>query len=90
MDETEGNIDRQTEIRHLLRMVKTSLELAVVARAPSELLNRLGRVSGLLDAVSQLPNEEGPARTMTAGLIADGLAAVAAWEKWHQSRTVIA
>ena len=90
MDDNEESADRQTEIRHLLRTVKTALELAIVARAPSDLLNRLGRVSGLLDAVSQLPNEEGPARTMTAGLIGDGFAAVAAWEKWHQSRTVVA
>ncbi|HVV50901.1 MAG TPA: hypothetical protein VHO06_14640 [Polyangia bacterium] len=66
------------------------MELAIVARAPIDLLNRLGRVSGLLDAVSQLPHEEGPARTMTPSVIADGLAAVAAWEKWHQSRTAVA
>ena len=90
MQENEDSVDRQTEVRHLLRTVKTSLELAIVARAPADLLNRLGRVSGLLDAVSQLPSEEGPARTMTPNLMADGLAAVAAWQKWHQSRTAIA
>jgi hypothetical protein len=82
-------MDTQSEVRHLLRTVKTSLELAIVARAPAELLNRLGRVSGLLDAVSQLPIE-GPAQALTGGLIADGLAAVAAWQQWHQSRTPVA
>jgi hypothetical protein len=87
MQEPEGGqLDKQTEIRHLLRSVKTSLELAIVARAPSDLLNRLGRVAGLLDAVSQLPTDEGPAQGLTAGLIADGLAAVEAWDKWHRSR----
>jgi len=40
--------------------------------------------------VSQLPGEEGPARAMTPALIADGIAAVAAWEKWHQTRSVSA
>ena len=64
MREMEGHLDKQSEIRHLLRTVKTSLELAIVARAPMELLNRLGRVSGLLDAVSQLPTEEGPAQAL--------------------------
>ena len=87
MQDHDGQIDKQTEIRHLLRTVKTSLELAIVALAPSDLLNRLGRVAGLLDAVSQLPTEEGPARALTAGLIADGLAAVDAWTKWHRART---
>ena len=85
----EGNepVDTQTEVRHLLRTVKTSLELAIVARAPADLLDRLGRVSGLLDAVSQLPFHEGPARAMTAGLIADGVAAVGAWQTWQLART---
>jgi len=90
MKDVEKNADRQTEVRHLLRTSKTALELAIVARAPTDLVNRLARVSGLLDAVSQLPSDEGPARTMTPALIADGIAAVAAWEKWHQSRTVVA
>ena len=87
MQEPEGQIDKQTEVRHLLRSVKTSLELAIVARAPSDLLNRLGRVAGLLDAISQLPTDDGPAQALTADLIADGLAAVDAWDKWHRSRT---
>jgi len=90
MQEPEGRIDKQTEIRHLLRTVKTSLELAIVGLAPSDLLNRLGRVAGLLDAVSQLPTDEGPAQALTAGLIADGVAAVDAWDKWHRSRTPVA
>ena len=87
MGETDEHLDKQTEMRHLLRAVKTSLELAIVARAPTDLLNRLGRISGLLDAVSQLPFHGGPAQTMTAGLIADGLAAVDAWQEWRLART---
>jgi hypothetical protein len=50
-------------------------------------LNRLGRVAGLLEAVSQLPTDEGPTRALIPGLIADGLAAVDAWDEWHRSRT---
>lgn len=87
MREDENQIDKRTEVRHLLRTVKTALELAIVARAPAELLNRLGRVAGLLEAVSQLPVAEGPAQAMTAGLIADGVSAVAAWDKWQEGRT---
>jgi len=90
MRETDEPIDKQSEMRHLLRTVKTSLELAIVARAPADLLNRLGRVSGLLDAVSQLPIDEGPAQAMVAGLIADGVAAVDTWQKWQRARTPVA
>jgi hypothetical protein len=46
--------------------VKTSLELAIMARAPNDLTNRLARVAGLLDALSQLPTEDGPARDLTS------------------------
>ena len=87
MQEPKGRLDKQTQIRHLLRTVKTSLELAIVALAPSDLLNRLGRVAGLLEAVSQLPTDEGPARALIPGLLADGLAAADAWDEWHRSRT---
>ena len=81
----ERHLDAQSEMRHLLRTLKTSLELAIVARAPTDLLNRLGRVSGLLDAVSQLPIE-GPAQALIPGLIADGLSAVDAWQNWQRGR----
>ena len=87
MQEPEGRIDKQTEIRHLLRSVKTSHELAIVALAPSDLLNRLARAAGLLEALSQLPPEAGPAQALGPGLIADGLAAADAWDKWRRSRT---
>jgi len=83
-------LDTPTELRHLLRTVKTSLEVAIVARAPSDLVNRLARVSGLLDAVSQLAADEGPAREMTASLLADAVSAVELWRVWERARTPIA
>jgi hypothetical protein len=83
-------LDTPTEMRHLLRTVKTSLELAIVARAPSDLVNRLARVSGLLDAVSELAADEGPAREMTVSLLADALSAVELWRVWEKARTPVA
>ena len=90
MPESEGKLDTTGEIRHLLRTVKTSLELAILARAPVDLVNRLARVSGLLDAVSQLPTDEGPAQEMTATLIADAFSAVEVWRVWEKARTPVA
>lgn len=88
MADTEGlELDTPTEMRHLLRTVKTSLELAIMARAPGDLVNRLARISGLLDAVSELPTDEGPARDMTATLLVDALSAVELWRVWEKART---
>jgi hypothetical protein len=81
-----GHMDRPTEIRHLLRTVKNSLELAIMARAPSDLVNRLARVAGLLDAVSQLPTAEGPAGEITPALLADALSAIEIWQIWEKAR----
>lgn len=87
MGEPEGDVSKSTEIRHLLRTVKTALELAIVARAPVDLINRLGRASGLLDAVSQLPLDAGPAQAMTIGLINDAREAIDSWKRWEKGRT---
>jgi hypothetical protein len=90
MQESEGHIDRQTEIRHLLRTVKTALELAIVAPAPADLVNRLARVSGLLGAVTGLPLDDAPVRALTTGLIADAVSAVDEWQRWEKTRTPVA
>ena len=87
MAESDGRLDKPTEIRHLLRTVKTSVELAIMARAPSDLVNRLARVSGLLDAVSQLPTDQGPAPDMTTGLLVDALSAMELWRAWERAHT---
>jgi len=87
MAETDGQLDKLSEMRHLLRAVKTSTELAILARAPTELVNRLARISGLLDAVSQLAVDAGPARDLTPGLIRDALGALEQWRSWDKVRS---
>jgi hypothetical protein len=89
-ERTAQQVDTPTEIRHLLRTVKTSLELAIMAGAPGDLVNRLARVSGLLDAVSQLPTDEGPAAELAGPLLVDALSAVELWRVWQRARTPVA
>jgi len=40
--------------------------------------------------VSQLATDEGPAREMTATLLADALSAVELWRVWEKARTPVA
>ena len=88
--ESESRIDKPTEIRHVLRTVKTALELAVVARAPSDLLNRLARPAGLLEAVSQLPVDGTPAEALIPELLIEARSAVDRWEAWIKLRGPVA
>jgi hypothetical protein len=74
------------EIRHLLRTVKTALELAIIGRAPIDLLNRLARPAGLLEAVSQLPVDGGAVDALLPELLAETQSAVARWEAWLKAR----
>ena len=83
---SESRIDKSTEIRHLLRTVKTALELAVVARAPADLLDRLARPAGLFEAVSQLPVGGTPAEALIPELLNDARSAVDRWEAWVKVR----
>lgn len=84
--EAENRIDKSTEIRHLLRTVNTALELAVVARAPRELLNRLARPAGLLQAVSQLPVDDPQTQALLPDLLTEARSAVDRWEAWQKVR----
>lgn len=84
--ESTSRIDRSTEIRHLLRHVKTALELAIVARAPTDLINRLARPAGLLEATSQLPIDGGPVDALLPELLIEARSAVDRWEAWLRLR----
>jgi hypothetical protein len=83
--EASRNIDPSTEIRHILRTVKTALELAIVARAPSDLINRLARPAGLLEALSQLPID-GPSQALLPELLSEARSAADRWEAWVKLR----
>lgn len=56
-------------LSHLCRETRTALELAVVALAPSELLERLASGAGLLEALIELPANSPPALALVPGLI---------------------
>lgn len=68
----------------LRRETKTALELAVVALAPAELLDRLAVVAGLLEALAGLPSNSPPALAMAPGLVKRAREALVAWRTWQE------
>jgi hypothetical protein len=53
-------LEKNMEISHLGREVKTALELAIAALAPIELVERLALAAGFLDAIVQFPLDSAP------------------------------
>lgn len=50
----------QMDLSHLRRESRTALELAVVALAPSDLVDRLAAAASLLEALVELPRDSAP------------------------------
>ncbi len=75
----------ETELRHLRREVRTALELAIVALAPTELVERLATAAGYLEAVSELPQGSAPATALIPALEARSRASLEEWRKWQKT-----
>ena len=71
-------------LSHLRRETRTALELAVVALAPSELLERLAAAAGLLEALIELPANSPPALALVPGLLERTRASLDAWQAWQR------
>jgi hypothetical protein len=71
-------------LSHLRRETRTALELAVVALAPSELLERLAASAGLLEALIELPANSPPALALAPGLIERTRDALEDWRTWQR------
>lgn len=70
---------------HLRRETRTALELALVALAPSDLLDRLATSAGLLEALAELPPESPPVRALLPDVAERARAALEAWQRWSTS-----
>jgi hypothetical protein len=74
----------QLEVRHLRRDVKTALELAIVALAPGELIDRLASAAGLLEAVSELPIDSPPAIALIPRGVEQAARSLQDWDAWKK------
>jgi hypothetical protein len=72
------------DLSHLRREARTALELAIVALAPSELVDRLAAVAGLLEALVELPTDSAPVSALVPTVAARAKRALGDWQKWQQ------
>jgi len=82
--EVELDRERSMDMGHLRRETRTALELAVVAMAPSELIDRLAASAGLLEAIVELPAGSPPVMTLLPKLMVRTKAALAQWQQWQK------
>jgi hypothetical protein len=75
--------ESQMDLSHLRRESRTALELAVVAMAPSELVDRLATSTGLLEALAELPTNSAPVIALVPRLVTRTRRALEDWQKWH-------
>jgi len=72
------------DLIHLRRDSRTALELAVIALAPSELVERLAASAGLLEALVELPVDSAPVIALVPGLAKRTRTTLEDWQKWRQ------
>jgi len=73
------------ELSHLRRDSRTALELAVVAMAPAEMVDRLAAAAGLLEAIVELPPDSPPVLALVPRLVKRARAALDEWQRWHEA-----
>jgi hypothetical protein len=73
----------QMDLNHLRRETRTALELAVIALAPTELVDRLAAVAGLLEALAELPSNSAPVLALVPTVEPRARAALEDWRKWQ-------
>jgi hypothetical protein len=77
-------------LRHLAREVATALELALVARAPSNLIERLASTTGLLVALEELPLDTEALRIWATETVSRAQRSLSDWRSWDEKRKAVA
>ena len=72
------------DLAHLRRETRTALELAIVALAPSELIDSLAVSAGLLEALVGLPTDSAPVLAIVPAVVKRAQSALEEWSKWQR------
>ena len=77
-------------LRHLKREVGTALELAIVAPAPSQIIEELATTTGLLSALEELPLDTELLRIKASESVVRAERGLADWHAWLEKRKATA
>ncbi|HEX9296597.1 MAG TPA: hypothetical protein VF881_12205 [Polyangiaceae bacterium] len=77
-------VEERLDVSHLRREARTGLELAIVALAPWDLVERLAMAAGLLEAMGELPSDAPPVRTLVPKVLVRARGAIEEWQEWHR------
>lgn len=77
----------QIELVHLRREIRTALELAIVALAPEDLVERLAAGAGILETIAELPLDAAPIAALAPRTIRRAKEALDAWHRWQREHT---
>jgi hypothetical protein len=72
------------DVSHLRREARTALELALVALAPQDLVDRLAAATGLLEALSELPTDSAPVIALVHRAVERARSGLEDWVKWQK------
>jgi len=78
------------DLSHLRRESRTALELAIVELAPTDLIDRLAVVTGLLETLAELPADSAPAIALGPGTADRAHVALKMWRDWSITRKKLA
>jgi hypothetical protein len=78
------------DLSHLRREARTALELAIVELAPNDLIDRLALVTGLLEALAELPAGSAPALALGPPTADRARVGLAMWRDWFAGRRKLA
>jgi hypothetical protein len=78
------------DLSHLRRECRTALELAILELAPTDLIDRLAVVTGLLEALAELPADSAPALALGPPTSDRARTALELWREWFAARKKLA
>jgi hypothetical protein len=76
--------DGRMDLSHLRREARTALELAIVALAPSQLVDRLAAAAGLLEALTDLPAGSPPVAATLPRALSRTKSTLEEWRRWQE------
>lgn len=78
------------DLSHLRREARTALELAIVELAPTDLIDRLALVTGLREALDELPTGSALAIALGPPTADRARVALKMWRDWSLTRKKLA